>query len=191
MAKIFEGIEGYAEMTAEQKLAVLEGLEKPEAPSADKEIERYKQAASKANSEAADYKRKLAEKMTEAERAEAEREEELTKLREEVEASRRRETIAQHKAQYSALGFEDELATKAAEATASGKPDEMFNAFKTFLTTHDKNYRDQLMRGGSEPPAGQTKDPAPTFTAEQIRKMSKEEINKNWDAIQKSLNNSN
>ncbi|MBQ6264905.1 MAG: hypothetical protein IJK60_05590 [Clostridia bacterium] len=187
MAKIFEGIKGYAEMTAEEKLAALEGLEKSEAPDFEKEIERYKQAASKANSEAADYKRKLAEKMTEDERKEAEREEELTKLKEEVAESRRRETVAQHKARYSALGFNDDLASTAAEAMANGQPEEMFNAFKTFLDSHDKNYRDQLMRGGSEPPAGNNKEPDKTFTREQIESMTPDEINANWDAIQKSL----
>ena len=187
MAKIFEGIEGYAEMTAEQKLAALEGLEKPEAPSVDKEIERYKQAASKANSEAADYKRKLAEKMTEDERREAERAEELEKLREEVAESRRRETVAQHKAQYSALGFADDLATIAAEATANNKPDEMFNAFKTFLGAHDKDYKDQLLRSGSEPPAGSGKEPLKQYTPDEIRKMTPAEINQNWDAIKNSL----
>lgn len=185
MAKIFEGIEGYAEMTAEQKLAVLEGLDKPEQISPDKEIERYKQAASKANSEAADYKRKLAEKMTEDERREAERAEELENLKKEVAESRRRETVAQHKAQYSALGFNDELASTAAEAMANGQPEEMFNAFKSFLSAHDKDYRDQLIRGGSEPPAGTNNEPK-TFTREQIEKMTPDEINANWEAIQNS-----
>ena len=187
MAKLYEGIEGYAEMTAEQKLAALEGLDKPEAPTPDKEIERYKQAASKANSEAADYKRKLAEKMTEDERREAERAEELAKLKEEVAESRRRETVAQHKARYSALGFTDDLASTAAEAMANGQPEEMFNAFKTFLDGHDKSYRDQLMRGGSNPPAGTNTEPETTFTVEQIKNMTPDEINANWDAIQKQL----
>ena len=184
MAKLFEGIEGYAEMSAEEKLAALEGLETPETPSLDKEIERYKQAASKANSEAADYKRKLAEKMTADERAAAEREEELNKLRAEVAESRHREAVAQNKARCSALGFTDDLATMAAEAIANGKTEDMFNAFQSFLGTHDKNFKDQLMRGGSEPPAGSSKEPTKTFTAEQIRSMTPEEINQNWDAIQ-------
>lgn len=48
-------IEGYAEMTAEQKLAVLESYEYNDYSG---EVERYKNAASKANSEAAEWKKK-------------------------------------------------------------------------------------------------------------------------------------
>lgn len=184
MAKLYEGIEGYSEMTAEQKLAALEALEKVDT---DKEIERYKTAASKANSEAADYKRKLSEKMSEQERAQAEREEELKQLREAVAESKRKEAIAEHKAQYAALGYSEELAEKAATAMAEGNSADMFTALKDFLSAHDKSYRDQLLRSGSEPPAGASNEPSKKYTADDLRKMSPEEINKNWDSIKKSL----
>ncbi len=58
MAKIdTTKIEGYAGMTAEQKLAALEAFELPDNNSA--ELERLKNAVSKANSEAAEYKKQL------------------------------------------------------------------------------------------------------------------------------------
>ena len=56
MAKIdTTKIPGYESMTVEQKLAALEAYETAE----DSEIERYKNAASRANSEAAAYKKQL------------------------------------------------------------------------------------------------------------------------------------
>ena len=58
-------IEGYAEMTAEEKLAALEALEIGEGM-VDKKL------LDKANSEAADYKRQLRQAMSDAERKAAE-----------------------------------------------------------------------------------------------------------------------
>lgn len=49
-------IEGYSEMSAEEKLAALEAYEMPDQTS---EIERYKNAQSKSASEAADWKRSI------------------------------------------------------------------------------------------------------------------------------------
>ena len=62
MAKIdVTKIEGYENMTAEEKLAVLEGFEYDDNTS---ELERYKNAVSKANSEAAELKRKYNERLS-------------------------------------------------------------------------------------------------------------------------------
>ena len=183
MSKLFEGIEGYADMTPEQKLAALEALEKVDT---DKEIERYKMAASKANSEAADYKRKLTEKMTEAEREQAARVEELETLRNEVAESRRRETIAQNKARFASLGFDEALASKAAEAMSDGKTDDVFETLKAHLDVHDKAYRDQLLKKGSEPPAGKNEE-VRTLTPDEMKNMTPDEINKNWERISASL----
>ena len=55
MAKIdVSKIEGYAEMTPEEKVAALEAHEYDDLSA---EVEKYKNAASKANSEAADWRR--------------------------------------------------------------------------------------------------------------------------------------
>lgn len=184
MAKIFEGIEGYAEMTAEQKLAALEALE---TNNPNDEIERYKKAASKANSEAADYKRKYTEKLTEAEKEQAAKDEELNALRAKVAESERKEQIAGYMAKFASLGYDETLASKTAEAMADGKSDEVFASFNAFLQTHDKNYKDSLLRNGSEPPAG-TNPAVKTYTEAELRNMSTDEINKNWDAVKATLN---
>ena len=67
MAKInTAAIEGYAEMSAEDKLKALEEYEfETPAPKENEEVTKLKTALSKANSEAADWKRQLREKLAE------------------------------------------------------------------------------------------------------------------------------
>ena len=67
MAKInTSAIEGYENMTAEEKLAALEAMDIPD-------VDKMKSALDKATSEAAGYKKQLRERMTEDEAKEAER----------------------------------------------------------------------------------------------------------------------
>lgn len=122
MAKIdVSKIEGYSEMSAEDKLKALEAYEF-EAPASkeSEETTRLKAALSKANSESAEWKRQLREKQTEAERAEAERKERDAKVEEELKSLRRDKTVSGYTAQYLSLGYSKELALKAAEAMADG-----------------------------------------------------------------------
>lgn len=122
MAKIdVSKIEGYAEMSAEDKLKALEGYEfEAPAPKESEESTKLKNALSKANSEAAEYKRLLREKQTEAERAEADRKERDAMVEEELKSLRRDKTVSGYQAQYLSLGYSKELALKAAEAMADG-----------------------------------------------------------------------
>ena len=57
-------ITGYAEMSAEEKLAALEAFEIEAPKSGTDETEKLKAALSKANSEAAEWKRQFREKQT-------------------------------------------------------------------------------------------------------------------------------
>ena len=112
-------INGYAEMTAEDKLKALEEFEFDEPAKEDsEEVKRLKTALSNANSQAADWKRQFREKQTEAERAEAERKEREQAVENELRELRRDKTVSGYVAQYLALGYDKELALKAAEATA-------------------------------------------------------------------------
>ena len=135
MAKIDTAkIEGYAEMTAEEKLAALEGYEFEEpAPKEGEEVTKLKAALSKANSDAAEWKRQFREKQTEAERAEAERKEHEQEVENELRTLRRDKTVSGYIAQCLALGYTQELAQKAAEAMADGNAAEIMNCQQEFL----------------------------------------------------------
>jgi hypothetical protein len=152
MAKIdTTKIEGYADMTPEQKVAVLEAVEYEDNAS---ELERYKNAASKANGEAAEWKRKHNALLSEEDKKKQENEEELTTLRKRVEEMEKEKLISGHKTRFLALGYDETLADETAKAMANGEIDKVFANQKKFLETHDKAYKAQLMGQTSTPPAG-------------------------------------
>ena len=112
-------IENYESMSAEDKLKALEEYEfETPAPKETDEVTKLKNALSKANSDAAEWKRQFREKQTEAERAEAERKEHEAAVEDELRTLRRDKSVSGYVAQYLALGYTQELALKAAEATA-------------------------------------------------------------------------
>ena len=114
-------IENYETMSAEDKLKALEEYEfETPAPKENDEVTKLKAALSKANSDAAEWKRQFREKQTEAERAEAERKEHEAAVEDELRTLRRDKSVSGYVAQYLALGYTQELALKAAEATADG-----------------------------------------------------------------------
>lgn len=120
MAKITTRIEGYADMTAEEKLKALEELE-IEAPKDNREaVEKLQAALNAASADASRWKKELREKQTEAERAEADRKERDAKVEEELKSLRRDKSVSGYLAQYLSLGYSKDLALKAAEAMADG-----------------------------------------------------------------------
>ncbi len=170
MAKIdTTKIEGYADMTPEQKIAALEAIEYEDNVS---ELERYKNAASKANSDAAEWKRKHNALLSEEDKKKQANEEELTTLRKKVEEMEKEKLISGHKARFLALGYEENLADETAKAMANGETDKVFANQKKFLETHDKAYKAQLMGQTSTPPAGSDLD---SMTLDKLRKMSPQE----------------
>jgi hypothetical protein len=154
MAKIDTSkIEGYAEMTPEQKIAALEAVEYDDKSS---ELERYKNAASKANSEAAEWKKKHNALLSDEEKKKQAADEELSALRRQVEEMQREKLITGNKAQLLALGYDETLAAETAKAMAEGDNDKVFANQKKFLDSDDKAYKAQLMSERSKPPAGGT-----------------------------------
>lgn len=133
-------IEGYAEMSAEDKLNALEEFEfeAPAPKDNSDEVTKLKTALSKANSDAAEWKRQFREKQTEAERAEAERKEHEAAVEEELRTLRRDKTVSGYIAQCLALGYEKELALQAAEAIADGDAAKIMECQQEFLATKQK-----------------------------------------------------
>ena len=132
-------ITGYAEMTAEEKLAALEAYEF-EAPKTDEseEVKKLKTALSNANSQAAEWKRQFREKQTEAERAEAERKEHEQAVEDELRTLRRDKTVSGYVAQCLALGYDKDLALRAAEAMADNDAAAIMTCQQEFLEAKQK-----------------------------------------------------
>lgn len=159
-------IEGYADMTPEEKVAILEGYEYEDNSS---ELERYKNAVSKANSEVAEWKKKHNALLSEDEQKRTANEEELNLLRTQVKELREKETIASYKSEFLALGCEDKLATEMATSLVGNDMNKVFGALKKHLETVEKNLRNEILKD-TPPPVGGNTDT--TITMEQFRKMS-------------------
>lgn len=133
-------IDGYAEMSAEDKLKALEEFEfeAPAPQDNSDEVNRLKTALSKANSDAADWKRQFREKQTEEERKEAERAEREKAVEDELRTLRRDKTVSGYQAQCLALGYTQELALRAAEAMADNDAAAIMACQQEFLDAKQK-----------------------------------------------------
>mgnify|MGYP003293725338 FL=1 len=132
-------IENYETMSAEDKLKALEEYEfETPAPKENDEVTKLKAALSKANSDAAEWKRQFREKQTEAERAEAERKEHEAAVEDELRTLRRDKSVSGYVAQYLALGYTQELALKAAEATADNDAATIMSCQREYIKAKTK-----------------------------------------------------
>ena len=162
-------IEGYENMSPEEKLAALEAFEYDDNAS---ELERYKNAVSKANSEAAEWKKKHNALLDADSQAKQEQEEELANLRKEVEDMRKDKAVSTYKAKFLGLGYDETLADETATALAEGDMEKVFANQKKHLDTHEKTIKSDLLKKTPTPPAG---DGGDTMTLEKLRKMSSQE----------------
>ena len=123
-------IDGYAEMTTDEKLAALESYEiEPSGP----EIQKWKDAVSRANSEAAEYKKQLRAKQTDDE-AKAKEE-----MMQELETLRKDKAISGYRAKFLELGYDAQSASDAAEALQGGEFDKVFAAQAAFVEAVKKS----------------------------------------------------
>lgn len=165
----------YKEGMSEDEISTaLQNLKKPEpAPSNDDEITRLKNLLSKANSEAAGYKKQLSEKMTADEKKQAEEKEKLDKLIEENEDMKKRIAISENKTRLMGIGYEESLANETAEAMYKGDMDLIMKNQKIFLEAREKEIKAEAMKSTPKPPAGQG---STAVTREQFEKMSIAEL---------------
>ena len=173
MAKIDTSkIAGYSAMSAEEKLAALEAFEIEDTKS---EIENYKKMISKANSEAADWKRKHNALLSEEEKAKAEAEEERQRKENEFAEMQKRlndleteKTVALYQAKLDSMGYKAALATATAKAHSEGKMDEVFANMAQHLDAKEKDLRASILKDTPTPNTGSTTD---EITKEDFKKM--------------------
>ena len=155
-------INGYDSMTVEDKLNALLNYEFAEEPaqSNNSEMDKLKAALSKSNSEAAEYKRQLKAKMTEAEQAEAARSEAEQQMRDELAQLRKERTLSGYKSRLMETGYDAETASKMAEKMPEGISDEFFSMQKEFLENRTKTIQAELLNKQPEitPGKAPTKD---------------------------------
>ena len=153
-------------MSVEDIEKALEGIELPTDNSA--ELERLKNALSKSNSEAADYKKQLRDKMSDDERKAKEDADKMADLQSKYDELLKKSTIAENKARLLALGYEDALAAEVAEAMAEGDTDKVFAAQKKHLDSVEKKIREDVLKDTPKPTGGSGKG----MTADDILKIT-------------------
>ena len=154
-------------MTVEEINAALASIDLPTDNSA--EIEKLKAALSKSNSEAADYKKQLRDKMSEEERRAKEEVEKMADLQAKYDALLKESAISKNKARLLALGYEDKLASETAEAIANGDMDKVFENQKKHIDAVDKKAREESLAKTPRPTGG---NGSKTITLEEFKKMS-------------------
>lgn len=144
-------IDGYSEMSAEDKIKALEAFEF-EAPkqTEDGEVKKLREALSKTNSEAANLKRQLHEKMSEAEKAEAERKEREQQIEEELNTLRKDRKIATLEKAYLAAGYPADLAAASAVAQAEGDTETVLKNQMVYLSETRKKLESEALN--KQPP---------------------------------------
>lgn len=134
-------IEGFDNLSADEKVAALLNQEIEVEQTEPADVTKLKTSLSKANSEAAEYRRLLREKQTEAERAEADRAEREKALQDELASYRDKERISTYKANLMGAGIDEPTADLMAKSLPEGVSDEYFLATKSFLD----NQRQKLL----------------------------------------------
>jgi hypothetical protein len=138
-------IENYESMTPEEKLAALEAN--------FSSVAQHKATADRAASEAAEYKKKLRERMTEDEAKAAKEAEERAALMARVEQLEHEKNVSTYTAAYTAMGYDSKLAAATAEAMANGDTETVLKNQKLHLENREKALRTELLKQ-TPPPAG-------------------------------------
>lgn len=176
--KLSEQIEGYESMSAEEKLKALEALDIEDNSSA---YQKLKEAFNKTSSEVADYKKKLKakedelnSKLTEDERLEAERKEKEAEREKLLNDLLKEKSVAEHKANFLKVGYDEELANLSATALTDGDFKTVFDNLGKFISDRDKQNNVKKLDSMQRPTGSSVKT---ELTKEQFDKMSFKEKN--------------
>lgn len=140
--------EAYKEgMTEEEISAALEGKKS----SSDAEMNRLKNALTKANSEAAEWKKKVREYQTDEEAKAAAQKEEFEKIMQENADLKRAANISDKKAKLISLGYDEKAADETAVAMIDGDLEKVIANQAVFLEAQKKNAVADQMRKTARP----------------------------------------
>jgi hypothetical protein len=137
-------------MTEDELSAALENVGQGN----DAEVNRLKSALSKANSEAADYKKQLRGKQSDDEAAAAAQKEEHDRLIKENDDLKRSMALSERKGKLLAIGYDETLATETATAMVDGDMDKVLANQSKYLEVQKKNILADQMKKTPRPAAG-------------------------------------
>ncbi len=160
------------DMTLDQVSDLLEARESQSVS----EMTKLKTQLSKANSEAANYKKQLRGKQSEAEQKETEQAEYLNALKEENARLKKQQDISEKTAQYLALGYDSALAKSTAEALVDDDFTTVFKNQSVFIETTKKAAIQDAMKSTPRPSGSGTSTPGVDYQ----KAFETAQVNGNW-----------
>ena len=142
------------------------------------EIAKLKQSVTNASADASKYKKEKAEiesklqsKMTEEEKARAEQEAATAAMQQELQALRSERNVANHKAQFVSVGFDNDLAQEVSESFKNVEPEALtvlFDGIRKFIASHDRELQAKSLMSNPVLSGGEAKK---TMTQAEFDKM--------------------
>lgn len=173
MAKIDTSkIEGYDSMSAEDKLKALEEYEYED--NAD-ELEKQKNLLSKANGEAAEWKKKFNALSKDGKDTKESLEKKVTDMETELAELKKEKKQSEYVAALVSQGFSEDNAKDAAAALIEGDMAKYFECSRKHNEGLEKDIEARLLKNTQRPPAG---DPDVGMTKEKFMKLSPAEKHK-------------
>jgi len=164
-------IEGYESLSVEEKLAALEAYEYDDHSAELEDLGKYKEAMDKATHEAAEFKKQVKALQDQQKTGNSKADSTIAELQQQVAELTRQNTIASYTAQFTALGYDAELAQATAIATADGDVATVFENQRKFLEQHDKDTKAAILKQTPKPGQGGTLKQAPAMTLDKFRKL--------------------
>lgn len=154
------------DMTADEIVKALVDVESPSDNSA--EVERLREALTKSNKEASDYKKQLREKLTEEEARKQDEENELKQLKTNYEKLLHESKVSKTKSELLEIGYDGDLALETAEAIVSGDMKKIIANQKKYTEQIKNSVLADALKNTPKPVGdGDTK----TMTIEKLREM--------------------
>lgn len=144
-------IEGYDTMTAEEKLKALEDFEIPDAQEPDYTGWVKKDVLDKATKDAAEWKKKYNDTLTDAQKKGVIDSEKQAQMEKELAELKRDKAVSQNIAKLLALGYEEDLATETAEAMADNDMAKVFENQKKFKESLEKKIKAEALKNMDRP----------------------------------------
>lgn len=179
-------IEGFDGMDDAAKVQALLGADIPDAVDLSQYVS--KSIADKYASEAADWRHKYNGKLSEDEKKKEENEQSAKELQEKYDALLKKTTIAEYKAKYLGMGYDEKSAGEIAQALLDGNTEKMFEVMANHQSGMKEKIKEDLLKSTPKPDGAGAKDDKDKDTpdiliAKKLSEASKKNSEKSKEAI--------
>lgn len=165
--------EAYKEgMTMEEISSALESAGITTKDENSNEIKHYKELVSKANSEAASYKKAMKEKLSEQERAEVERKEQFEAMQAELNQYKQDKILAEYTSQFVSQGYAADIASVNAKAFMGNDLETLLKNQADLINSIKATTKSELLKSTPRPEHGNANGSLKTMTKKDLYALS-------------------